>query len=99
MAFAFLQNVNAFQGSWTSNTRHDLNGISEVGTTYITGGNHATTITLQNYYSNGKMYGGKTVGCRKDQMVSHKAWGFDRIRKYGRVTVNAGIHHNPWFDV
>lgn len=99
MSFALVGNVSAYQGTWTSDTRQDLNGISEVGTTYISGSGSSISVTLQNFYKNGKMYGGKTVGCTVDQMVSHKAWGADEFSKYGKVSTPGAAHHSPWFDV
>lgn len=97
--FATITNANAAQGNWTSSKGTDLNGLSEVWTTYVGGRNDSETVGLYVKYSRDHSnVGYKSVGCKVDQTVSHKCWGSLNRDKYGYIKINKECFHNPGFN-
>lgn len=96
---ATLTTVNAARGNWGSSHVFDLNGVSEVGTTYTGGGNPSETVRLDIVYElDLALIGTKTVGCTIDQKVSHVAWGTPFQFRRGSVYINSVAYHNPYFN-
>lgn len=94
-----LTTVNAANGNWGSTMQYDLNGASEVGTTYTGGGNPSETVKLDIVYElNLQLIGTKTVGCAIDQKVSHTAWGTPFQFRRGNVYIRSVAYHNPYFN-
>ena len=101
MFFVSITKIGAWEGYWSSDGRVDLNGLSEVGTTYAGGGWSSHTFLLKvAYYPNGYSVGSATKTIEKDSSASHMCWGDPMFYKYGIVDpYNANVAHLPWFDV
>ncbi|MDD4298187.1 MAG: hypothetical protein PHS98_00910 [Bacilli bacterium] len=93
-----MTTANAYQGTWQSGDSFDLNGVSTVETTYITGGNDAETVKLLVKMTSVGTVGVKEVGVKVDQRVEHTCWGLPLKYRYGRVEIKSSAHHNPKFN-
>ena len=90
--------ASAAQGDWKSSTKYDMNGASQVYTTYTGGGNSAETVHLVVKMSTGGTVGQKTVGATVDQKVEHTCWGQPLKNRYGIVEISSKAYHNPGFN-
>lgn len=97
--FLTMTNADAAKGNWTSAKATDLNGLSEVWTSYSGGRQSAEVVDLYVKYSRDhSTVGYKSVGCKVNQKVSHMCWGAINRDKYGQVKINASCWHSPGFD-
>lgn len=98
MLMLTLTVATAAQGNWTSSTKYDVNGVSQVYTTYTGGGNDSETVHLVVKMSTGGTVGQKTVGATIDQKVEHTCWGQPLKNRYGKVEISSSAYHSPGFD-
>lgn len=92
--FVYAMSISAASGDWYSNWGVDLNGVSQVGTTYNSISSSTVTLRVQN--GDYSTVGVKTVGVTKDQTIEHTCWGAPFTARRGVVLIS-GLH-TPWFN-
>lgn len=94
VAFAADDSAKNWIGTWTSYTFSDLNGVSEVGTTYLS----APAAYYDLYVKTGKHsnVGHKAGTVGQNEKIEHICWGQPLLARYGVVVIE-GIH-SPWFN-
>lgn len=91
---AFAATNAIVTGTWYSAYEADLNGVSQVGTKYLSA--PAVYCDLAVLASNGNTIGTKHVAVGQNQTVEHTCWGDPFLARRGRVIITG--QHSPWFN-
>lgn len=99
LVLAMSISVAAAETSWTSNSYVDWDGVSQVGTTYNSGGE--ATAVMRVLYGDHTEVGYIKIGLTNGQTYGHYCWGTPLQARYGTVRLtnnySGSISHDPWF--